>query len=188
VPYKNLEVRRIKARHYQRQHRLRLSEERKKEIRQQNNAMMKAWYAALPLEEKQVYLTKKNSATRSTYASSPEMRKAKIDSGFRQYREKREEVVVYLGGRCASSTCLWINQDGTRGCTDRRCLQIDHVKGDGAKKRKSDSSENGTVFYRKVLTTTPGEEYQLLCANCNWIKRHENREVPKARKAVAGGV
>ena len=22
-------------------------------------------------------------------------------------------------------------------------------------------------------------EYQLLCANCNWIKRHTNDEVPK---------
>ncbi len=30
-------------------------------------------------------------------------------------------------------------------------------------------------MYRKAMAAPPGE-YQLLCANCNWIKRVENKE------------
>lgn len=39
-------------------------------------------------------------------------------------------------------------------------------------------------FYKKV--TTHPEEYQLLYANCHWIKRHENKEAcgrPSTAKA-----
>lgn len=54
------------------------------------------------------------------------------------------------------------------GFNDFRALQIDHINNDGFLERKI----NSTVRYKKVLKDTTGK-YQLLCANCNWIKRYE---------------
>jgi hypothetical protein len=59
------------------------------------------------------------------------------------------------------------------GFTDSRALQIDHVHGGGAQELKRIHTD---MYYRKVLADTEGT-YQLLCANCNWIKRHENNEL-----------
>ena len=57
--------------------------------------------------------------------------------------------------------------------TDERALQIDHVHGGGTKERKKLRSTR--ALYKKVLADTQGN-YQLLCANCNQIKKHENEE------------
>lgn len=61
-----------------------------------------------------------------------------------------------------------------------RALQIDHVHGNGAVARRS-GVKDGKMF-RDVLNTTPGYRYQLLCANCNTIKRIENGEHSHAKK------
>lgn len=81
-----------------------------------------------------------------------------------------------LGDRCASPTCFWINEDGTRGCTDRRCIQIDHVDGDGKKDRKGGGGRYS--MYLRILKDTD-KKYQILCANCNWIKLVVNGEWKK---------
>ena len=75
-----------------------------------------------------------------------------------------------LGNRCNNSSCSWVNEDGSKRCTDVRCLQIDHVNDDGSFSgdRKLKSSY---PFYKKVLEDTE-DRFQLLCANCNWIKRY----------------
>lgn len=91
-------------------------------------------------------------------------------------RQLRRDVLERLGGRCASTDCAWVNKDGSHGCTDWRCLQIDHVFGGGAKERKTYVGSKGqTWFYRKVMKDETGS-YQLLCANCNWIKKYVNDE------------
>jgi hypothetical protein len=127
---------------------------------------------------------KHNAQLRERYASDASLREKKKLESFLRYCQKRDEVVVHLGGRCYSPTCLWINDDGSKGCTDKRCLQIDHVHGNGAKLRKSARSEHGETFYKKVLKSVPGEDYQLLCANCNWIKRVLNNELPKSKYSM----
>ena len=70
------------------------------------------------------------------------------------------------------------------GFTDHRALQIDHVFGGGSKSRK----EKRIVSYKaysKIIKENP-QEYQLLCANCNWIKRHENgEEASQNRKTLS---
>lgn len=73
----------------------------------------------------------------------------------------RKAVVVLLGGRC-----LWC------GFSDVRALQIDHINGGGNKESKKLRSAG---IYRKIIQGAKG--YQLLCANCNWIKRVQNKEV-----------
>jgi hypothetical protein len=84
----------------------------------------------------------------------------------------KDTVFKKLGDRCASPDCLWINEDGSKGCTDRRCLQIDHINGGGKKDRKGGGGRY--CMYRKILKDSTG--YQILCANCNWIKLTVNRE------------
>jgi hypothetical protein len=78
-----------------------------------------------------------------------------------QYRRKfRTMTLELLGGRC--SKC---------GITDIRVLQVDHVNGGGyADRRGRDAS-----WQYKDLLANPGK-FQLLCANDNWIKRHEKKE------------
>lgn len=62
------------------------------------------------------------------------------------------------------------------GYSDKRALQIDHKFGGGRKERKN--SGHSMKYYRKVLKKIKegSKEYQLLCANCNVIKRVENFE------------
>lgn len=80
-------------------------------------------------------------------------------------RKSRNAVLEALGGKCV--IC---------GFSDKRALQIDHINGGGSKERKKMSF--GMQFHRYVLSSfIKGEnKYQLLCANCNWIKRVENNE------------
>lgn len=58
------------------------------------------------------------------------------------------------------------------GFDDNRALQIDHIHGGGSKHIKSTS---WFIRYKQVLNDP--SDFQLLCANCNWIKRAENKEV-----------
>lgn len=140
-----------------------------------------AWLESLTEGELVAYRAKLNAKIRARYAADPLKREAIRLASFLRYREKRSEVLRHLGGRCSNPSCGWVNVDGSARCNDSRCLQVDHVAGDGAKKRHGGEG-HGAVFYRKVLKTLPGAEYQLLCANCNWIKRETNGELPQARK------
>jgi hypothetical protein len=63
-----------------------------------------------------------------------------------------------LGGKCVHC-----------GFSDWRALQIDHIHHVGKNREKQN------VINNKILMGET-EDYQLLCANCNWIKRHEERE------------
>jgi hypothetical protein len=77
----------------------------------------------------------------------------------------RQQVLERFGGKC--ERC---------GFDDSRALQIDHIHSDGAKERKTN---RGVKFLSKLLKLNDSElkgNYQLLCANCQWIKRFENRE------------
>ena len=77
----------------------------------------------------------------------------------------RQELFDLLGREC--KRC---------GFSDMRALQIDHINGDGYKDR---GKCRGTSSHkRRILEAIKNGEnrYQILCANCNWIKRCENNE------------
>ncbi len=94
-----------------------------------------------------------------------------------QAKKERMRVVTFLGGKCSSPNCKWANDDDSYGCNDPRALQIDHINGDGYKYKNSYKSE---IYYiLKLIKENPDKvrkKFQLLCANCNWIKRAENHE------------
>jgi hypothetical protein len=77
----------------------------------------------------------------------------------------KEKIFDKLGHCC--SKC---------GFNDKRALCIDHVNGGGFKELNSGLSVFS--YYKKVLSDVHNT-YQILCHNCNWIKRHENNEVRK---------
>ena len=65
------------------------------------------------------------------------------------------------------------------GFTDIRTLQLDHKNGGGSKDKFA--KYRGTKQLYRYYINHPEEakeKYQILCANCNWIKRYENHEVP----------
>lgn len=68
------------------------------------------------------------------------------------------------------------------GFNDRRALQVDHIDGGGTYERNVVFKNGCNSYWRHVLDDTTGK-YQLLCANCNSIKRHVNREFPKNGRA-----
>lgn len=64
------------------------------------------------------------------------------------------------------------------GFSDKRALQFDHKLGGGTRIRKS--TESNYREYLKNIDKTK-KEIQVLCCNCNWIKRYENNELELSR-------
>lgn len=76
--------------------------------------------------------------------------------------KRRQELLAKLGKVCAFC-----------GFSDSRALQVDHINNDGYQERKRESISK---TYRRILTMSNEEakqKYRILCANCNWIKKHE---------------
>ncbi len=81
------------------------------------------------------------------------------------------QVFAKFGNRCNNPACLVPG-----GCTDVRCLQVDHVHNDGNLERRYGSGGRGRVaILRRALLDTEGR-YQLLCANCNTSKAWDNNQ------------
>ena len=82
----------------------------------------------------------------------------------------KQQIFQILGGKCARC-----------GFDDVRALQIDHV--DATKRPRSGRGHRSlgrtgyTGVLEELLSGSP-HNYQLLCSNCNWIKRYENHEAP----------
>ena len=84
---------------------------------------------------------------------------------MREYHaRKRQEAIELLGGACVRC-----------GIDDPRVLQIDHVNGGGWKHH----ARRGSMGVVRDVITKNGKGFQLLCANCNWIKRYEEGENPQ---------
>lgn len=94
------------------------------------------------------------------------MRARKYDKTWR--RRMREAALSILGNKCIRC-----------GFSDERALQIDHIQGNGNKERKTITTNLNKIVVESI---SKGEnKYQLLCANCNWIKKFENKEHKKTK-------
>jgi hypothetical protein len=64
------------------------------------------------------------------------------------------------------------------GFSDIRALSIDHINGNGAEERKNlfgkNNRQSSNRFYRWLIKQNYPEGYQVLCANCQMIKRAES--------------
>lgn len=93
----------------------------------------------------------------------------------RNYRRKLKEQVL----RHYSLNLKCVGWNGVKcpfDCSDMRCLSIDHIEGGGLEHRKKIRSNNGTGFYRWLRDHNYPKGYQVLCMNCQFIKRVENYE------------
>jgi hypothetical protein len=83
----------------------------------------------------------------------------------KKYRWKvRLAILAFMGGKCVRC-----------GFADPRALQVDHVRAGGRNDREP--TNNGAIVLKRVMDPKNAGKFQLLCANCNWIKRYENNEV-----------
>jgi hypothetical protein len=81
-------------------------------------------------------------------------------------RDMRLRVVESLGGKCVGP-----GPSPGNGCgiIDARVLTIDHVNGGGNKERIRTGASWG--YYKKMLESP--DQFQVLCWNCNHLKRLE---------------
>jgi hypothetical protein len=116
-----------------------------------------------------------NEYNRNYVKNNPEVKEYRDNYG-KEYRKThkyksnstkkvRNKIFELLGKKCVKC-----------GFSDIRILQIDHIKGNGKKQRKALKN-----YYRMLLKiledlTAGSKDYQILCPNCNWIKRIENKE------------
>lgn len=63
------------------------------------------------------------------------------------------------------------------GFSNTRALQIDHVHGSGNKHRKKIGRNHQYFLYVFNEIKNGSNDYQLLCANCNSIKKYEMQEM-----------
>jgi hypothetical protein len=78
-------------------------------------------------------------------------------------RARRQRVIKLLGYRCVRC-----------GFADERALHIDHIHGLGTYGRRRGGHD---IAERQIIVWGDGRGvYQLLCANCNAIKRREKGE------------
>ena len=79
-----------------------------------------------------------------------------------QKRKVRLDALEALGGKCIKC-----------GFSDWRALQIDHIDGMGKLERGREYSIQVKIIKNPKESK---KRYQLLCSNCNWIKRYEKNE------------
>lgn len=91
------------------------------------------------------------------------------------------QLLIMLGGQCVCTRhdCWHI---GFCGLADVRLLHLDHIHGDGVQDRGKHgrfTSNTPMVNYYLRHPNEAKDRLQVLCANCNWLKRFHNNEIPK---------
>lgn len=137
----------------------------------------KKYYARPEIKEKMRLYQKKlrqadperfRARDRKRYHTNPSRNRAYQSKYLKKRSDKLRELVFQkLGNVC--KRC---------GFSDKRALQIDHVNEDGTNDRKG---RNQFSIMNEALKNTTGK-YQILCCNCNWIKRVEAKMDQKNRK------
>lgn len=123
--------------------------------RQRLCAASREWNAKHP-----EYIKERN---KRHYAQMSTEDKQKEKDRLKKYYDEAIVIVFELYG----NTC------GHCGFSDKRALQLDHKEGGGRKLK----DPRGKFLAGQILSgKQPFEKFQLLCANCNWIKRWENGE------------
>lgn len=96
-----------------------------------------------------------------------EARKYDREYQYKIRQKVRQEAVAYYGGKCAKC-----------GITDYRILQIDHIENNGYKHRKEIKTWQFPMWLKK---NGYPKGYQILCCNCNWLKRVEDNDIKRGR-------
>lgn len=94
---------------------------------------------------------------------------------------KREVIAHYSNGTMACANPFGEHKEPY---TNILALSIDHIHGNGNKFRtEKTKSCYGNTYYWWLKKHGFPEGLQVLCMNCQWIKRHKNHEFNKQLKA-----
>lgn len=109
----------------------------------------------------------KNPETQRKYMKKyQKTHRASVRKACRDYTaRKRQAILAFMGGKCV--IC---------GFDDWRALQVDHVNGGGTKEW---ARVNSPARF-EMIKANP-QNYQLLCANHNWIKKYERDETQRIK-------
>lgn len=141
-----------------------------KKHKKRHDEQTKEWVEKHPDYQKSYYLRNREKKIKQV-SDNQKKNLGKIQKNHRNWHhERRMKAFELLGGKCANP----FNLTHPDWCNDWRCLQIDHINGGGSvhyNKRK-------TIGIISDVIKDPDRElkYQLLCANCNWIKRFKEKE------------
>ena len=83
----------------------------------------------------------------------------------------------YSGGAMCCAHCRYDNTDA---------LFLDHINHDGGEQRKrlfGSVNGGGSRFYLWLVGQGLPPGFQVLCANCNWLKEIERRREKRRRRA-----
>lgn len=111
-------------------------------------------------------------ALRKWKLANPELHRNRL-SGYNKKRYRAYQVEVfshYSNGTMRCAHC---------GFDDIRALSIDHINGGGEKARREQGF--GDRNYRWLIKNHFPDGLQVLCMNCQFIKRHTNNEFPNFR-------
>ena len=123
-----------------------------------------------------------NEWQRRWYRSHPEVgrekrrkywtleRRLKLREETQEY--KRQALSHYSNG---TSACANSFNEHSTPYTNILALTIDHIAGGGTKHRRS---LNYSSIYKWLVLNGFPEGYQVLCMNCQLIKKHVNKEIP----------
>lgn len=106
---------------------------------------------------------KLNAEGRKRYNKDPKKQNKRVREC---YQKIKNEIITLLGSKCVYC-----------GFSDLRAIEIDHVNGGGHKERKKFHIYG---YYKHILEQVKAgsKDYQLLCSNCNDIKRYEQQHIP----------
>lgn len=97
-------------------------------------------------------------------------------SNWKTRKKLRFKILVHYSGsnppKCADPYNLHLPNDPF--LTDLRVLSLDHINGRGRQDRKAQKS--GSLFYYWLQKNGFPEGLQVLCMNCQYVKRRLNKE------------
>ena len=106
-----------------------------------------------------------NTRMREYYRNNTIYRMTQLADKKYYYKKSKLKLFFILGSQCVRC-----------GFLDKRALQFDHIHGGGSKERKKFKGKKETYEYYAKNPELAIKTLQVLCANCNWIKRFENQE------------
>ena len=115
-----------------------------------------------------LFKEKRNKNKREWYAKAliRYSRQRSQDNICRKHAKLREAVFHILGHTCR--IC---------GQFDKRLLQFDHINGGGKKEQRLHRYVNNYLQYLIANPEETKKRIQVLCANCNWLKRYSLPEI-----------
>ena len=102
---------------------------------------------------------------REYYRNNNQYKTSQLMQKKYHYKKSKLKLFEILGSQCVRC-----------GFDDKRALQFDHIEGGGSQERKEFKGKKETYRHYASNPELAKQKLQVLCANCNWIKRAEKQQ------------